>query len=93
MCGLIGIVGFSNESVHDTILDALRKLSYMGYDSSGIAIADSKIMCLKTPGKVNQLQSLVDSTTISGSYGIGHVRWATHGAPDAKNAHPHVVEH
>lgn len=92
MCGIVGYIG--DKSVIEVLTDGLRKLEYRGYDSSGIAInAGDKICVYKAEGK---LQNLVDmlqkhkSETKNAKVGIGHIRWATHGAPTEANAHPHT---
>lgn len=88
MCGIVGIV--SNKEVSENILQALRRLEYRGYDSAGIStIKDNKIHTLRARGKIDQLAKLYTETTLEGQIGIGHTRWATHGAPLVRNAHPH----
>ncbi|MDR3111213.1 MAG: glutamine--fructose-6-phosphate transaminase (isomerizing) [Planctomycetaceae bacterium] len=90
MCGIVGCVG--QASPVDFLLRGLRRLEYRGYDSAGIAVNDElKIEIAKTPGRISVLQELVSSTNFGGSScGIGHTRWATHGAPTHENAHPHL---
>ena len=89
MCGIVGYIG-SRDSV-PILLKGLKRLEYRGYDSAGIAlIQDKNLSYLKKAGKVSQLQSLVDDSTMKGSIGIAHTRWATHGEPNDINAHPHV---
>ena len=89
MCGIIGIIG--NEQVAPRLLESLRRLEYRGYDSAGIAV-----MCGDAPdrrraaGKIRNLEAAIDAEPISGIVGIGHTRWATHGAPEVRNAHPHA---
>jgi glutamine---fructose-6-phosphate transaminase (isomerizing) len=90
MCGIIGIVG--NNEVTYRILDSLQKLEYRGYDSAGVAtVSHSKIHLRKVVGKINNLVNEVKNSPISGNTGIGHTRWATHGAPSVVNAHPFIV--
>ncbi|NQY14119.1 MAG: glutamine--fructose-6-phosphate transaminase (isomerizing) [Henriciella sp.] len=90
MCGIIGIL--SRQGVaSDRVMESLRRLEYRGYDSAGIAtLADGKLDRRRAAGKLSNLQSLLNETPIAGSIGIGHTRWATHGAANTKNAHPHV---
>jgi glucosamine--fructose-6-phosphate aminotransferase (isomerizing) len=89
MCGIVGYIGPRNAT--PIILDGLRRLEYRGYDSAGIAIIqDGEINIRRDAGKLDHLISLVHDSPISGTPGIGHTRWATHGAPNARNAHPHL---
>ena len=88
MCGIIGYVGENNAVPY--LLKGLRKLEYRGYDSSGIALAkDGKIFSLKRQGKIEELEKAITPQLFS-HCGIGHTRWATHGKPSQKNAHPHL---
>ncbi len=88
MCGIVGIV--SNKSVSASIIDALKKLEYRGYDSAGIStINRGHIDEKKCSGRVENLEKLLFQNPSSGDLGIGHVRWATHGIPNKINAHPH----
>lgn len=90
MCGIVGIVGAKN--VVDRIIGSLYRLEYRGYDSAGVAIInDNKIDIRKVAGKINVLDAEVANNPLSGNIGIGHTRWATHGLPNTKNAHPHKV--
>ncbi len=91
MCGIVAITGY--RQVLPLIINGLEKLEYRGYDSSGIAIINSKnndLICKKSAGKLKNLVSNVGTKKIPGTVGIGHTRWATHGKPIVKNAHPHV---
>lgn len=92
MCGIVGYIG--NKSVVEILTEGLRKLEYRGYDSSGIAInADGKIKIYKAEGKLQNLEDLLkkhSQETKNAKMGIGHIRWATHGAPTEVNAHPHT---
>ncbi len=89
MCGIFGVVGKGDAS--RLILDGLRRLEYRGYDSSGIAtLVNGTIDRRRAEGKLGNLESALKSDPLTGTIGIGHIRWATHGAPTEVNAHPHV---
>ncbi len=90
MCGIIGYIG--SKQAADILLNGLEKLSYRGYDSAGIAVAkpDGTFAVRKSEGKLERLRQLVGQKTIEGTCGIGHTRWATHGAANDINAHPHT---
>ena len=91
MCGIVAVTGY--KKALPLLINGLEKLEYRGYDSAGIAIINSetkKIVCNKAEGKLKNLKNIVKNTEILGSVGIGHTRWATHGKPDVKNAHPHI---
>lgn len=90
MCGIIGAVAERN--VVPILLEGLRRLEYRGYDSAGVAVigASSAIERQRTAGKVQELSNLLDREPIRGATGIAHTRWATHGKPTSKNAHPHI---
>ncbi len=88
MCGITGYIG--NKNAIPIVMDALRRLEYRGYDSAGIAyLAGDKIEVKRCKGKINALESLVNSLEVSSNLAIGHTRWATHGKPSDENAHPH----
>ena len=88
MCGIIGYVG-RNEAL-PVLLEGLRRMEYRGYDSSGVAVQlNAKSTCIKRVGKISALAEAVAGLRPNGSLGIGHSRWATHGAPSERNAHPH----
>jgi len=88
MCGICGVVG-SREAA-PVILEALRRLEYRGYDSAGIATLDEGVIeRRRAPGKLDNLEAVLGADPLRGSTGIGHTRWATHGAPTETNAHPH----
>jgi glucosamine--fructose-6-phosphate aminotransferase (isomerizing) len=89
MCGIVGYLG-KNEAL-PILIDGLKRLEYRGYDSSGIAIFDQeKINCAKAVGKIKELENKLSSLDFSGTLGIAHTRWATHGEPSEVNAHPHI---
>lgn len=89
MCGIVGAVAERN--VVPILMEGLRRLEYRGYDSAGMAIlADGNISRVRRVGKVVQLQKALEKTPTSGGTGISHTRWATHGAPNEANAHPHM---
>ena len=91
MCGIIGIA--SNKSVTSNIIQSLKKLEYRGYDSAGVAtISEGDIEEKKCAGRVDNLEKILFKNPSNGIIGIGHVRWATHGAPSLENAHPHSSE-
>ena len=91
MCGIIGILG--KGPVAGRILDALKRLEYRGYDSAGIAtLTDGAMDRRRASGKLINLQTLLAAEPLAGDIGIGHTRWATHGPPIEKNAHPHATE-
>ncbi|MEX2142021.1 MAG: glutamine--fructose-6-phosphate transaminase (isomerizing) [Pirellulales bacterium] len=90
MCGIVGYVG--PRRAVDFLLQGLRRLEYRGYDSSGIATVapDGRFAVCKTAGRIDTLEQRLDETPTPGQVGIGHTRWATHGAPTDENAHPHL---
>ena len=91
MCGIVGYIGEKNAT--PIILGGLKKLEYRGYDSAGIAvIEDGQIELRRDVGKLTNLEKLVREKPLSGNIGIGHTRWATHGEPSTRNAHPHIGE-
>jgi glucosamine--fructose-6-phosphate aminotransferase (isomerizing) len=91
MCGIVGIVG--KENAAPLILEALKRLEYRGYDSAGIAtLMDGQIERRRSPGKLSKLADALRAEPLFGRTGIGHTRWATHGAPTEVNAHPHASE-
>ncbi len=91
MCGIIGILGKRN--VAPLLLDGLKRLEYRGYDSAGIAtVYQGHLGRLRAPGKLVNLEEKLKKTPLKGEIGIGHTRWATHGAPIERNAHPQMTE-
>jgi glucosamine--fructose-6-phosphate aminotransferase (isomerizing) len=89
MCGIVGYVGARDAT--PIILEGLKRLEYRGYDSAGLAIVDGdEIVIRRDAGKLERLEKLVHDDPVSGQIGIGHTRWATHGEPSARNAHPHI---
>ena len=89
MCGIVGYIGRS-KNVGDILLEGLKRLEYRGYDSAGIAIVrDGELFTDKMPGKIKKLEEVIGKQDLSGSLGIAHTRWATHGEPNRINAHPH----
>ncbi len=90
MCGIVGIAG--TRDVAPVILEALKRLEYRGYDSAGIAtLQEGEISRRRSPGKLNKLGAVLEQKPLGGHTGIGHTRWATHGAPTENNAHPHAT--
>ena len=89
MCGIVGYVG--KKEVVPVILDGLRRLEYRGYDSAGIAVAGDGdgLQLRRAEGKLRNLEEVIRQKPLTGTYGIGHTRWATHGRPTEENAHPH----
>ena len=87
MCGIVGYVG--NRAAYPIIIKGLKRLEYRGYDSAGIALLNSTLHLVKTKGKVADLEEKAKQNSGSGTLGIGHTRWATHGVPNDVNAHPH----
>ncbi|HKI88846.1 MAG TPA: glutamine--fructose-6-phosphate transaminase (isomerizing) [Draconibacterium sp.] len=88
MCGIVGYIG--EKEAFPVLINGLRKLEYRGYDSAGVALLNGNLEVYKRKGKVADLESFVQGKNTSGKIGIGHTRWATHGAPGNENAHPHT---
>lgn len=89
MCGIVGAVAERN--ITAILLEGLKRLEYRGYDSAGVAVftQDEKLERMRRPGKVSELEQALDAEPLLGRLGIAHTRWATHGAPCERNAHPH----
>ena len=88
MCGIIGYIG--PKDVVPVLIDGLRRLEYRGYDSAGVAVVKNGCVDLRrSAGKLSNLETVIGSAPLSGEYGVGHTRWATHGRPTEENAHPH----
>ncbi|MDC1433240.1 glutamine--fructose-6-phosphate transaminase (isomerizing) [Burkholderiales bacterium] len=88
MCGIVAAV--SNKNIVPFLIDGLLKLEYRGYDSAGLAVINGKLHRVRNSGRVRELATKVQSLDMKSSLGIAHTRWATHGAPSEKNAHPHI---
>jgi glucosamine--fructose-6-phosphate aminotransferase (isomerizing) len=89
MCGIIGIVG--KAPVTDRLLESLKRLEYRGYDSAGVAVqTGGKVDRRRAQGKIKALEAVLEASPLTSQVGIGHTRWATHGAPSERNAHPHT---
>lgn len=92
MCGIIGYVG--NKNASDIIFNGLKRMEYRGYDSAGVAFMNGQLLLLKEKGKIDDLLKNINQRDLDGyNAGIGHTRWATHGGPSKKNAHPHTSCH
>jgi len=92
MCGIVGYIG--KKQVYPILINGLKRLEYRGYDSAGIAIvSNGETRIYKCKGKVSELENFVKDKNTTGTVGIGHTRWATHGEPNDINAHPHSSEH
>src|SRR5438067_5626834 len=91
MCGIVGILG--REPVAGSLVDALKRLEYRGYDSAGVATLESgQLVRRRAEGKLRNLEARLTREPLAGTTGIGHTRWATHGRPTESNAHPHASE-
>ena len=88
MCGIVAYIG--KKEAYPIIVEGLKRLEYRGYDSAGVSILSDRIMVVKKKGKVSNLEEAVQEYNVSGTTGIGHTRWATHGEPNDINAHPHL---
>src|SRR5687768_3004342 len=91
LCGIVGILG--RQPVADQLVDALKRLEYRGYDSAGVATLERGTLTRRrAEGKLKNLEQRLAREPLSGTIGIGHTRWATHGKPTESNAHPHATE-
>jgi glucosamine--fructose-6-phosphate aminotransferase (isomerizing) len=90
MCGIVGAI--STRNIVPVLIEGLKRLEYRGYDSAGVAVlqSDGKMARVRTVGKVRALEEALETTPVTGMLGIAHTRWATHGAPSERNAHPHI---
>ncbi|TGU59862.1 glutamine--fructose-6-phosphate aminotransferase, partial [Mesorhizobium sp. M00.F.Ca.ET.186.01.1.1] len=89
MCGIMGYIGY--RQAQPILINGLKKLEYRGYDSAGIAICDGESIAVrKAKGRIDALVQKTEQSGLSGSIGIGHTRWATHGRPSDENSHPHL---
>lgn len=88
MCGIVAYLG--NKPAYPIMIKGLQRLEYRGYDSAGIALLNGSLNIYKQKGKVSELVAFVKDKNLEGTIGIGHTRWATHGKPDDRNAHPHI---
>ena len=88
MCGIVAAVAGRN--VVPILIEGLKRLEYRGYDSAGVAVINGSLKRLRSTGRVNELQRLAEAENLEGHIGIGHTRWATHGVPSERNAHPHI---
>ncbi len=91
MCGIVGYIG--HRQAYQVIINGLKRLEYRGYDSAGICIMNGEPQLFKCKGKVTDLEKHIGSNNLTGTMGMGHTRWATHGVPNDINAHPHVSMH
>src|SRR5690349_13298803 len=90
MCGIVAYIG--SREAYPVVLKGLKRLEYRGYDSAGVALLNSGLKVYKKKGKVAQLEETLVGTDLHANAGIGHTRWATHGEPSDRNAHPHRSE-
>ncbi|NNJ91647.1 MAG: glutamine--fructose-6-phosphate aminotransferase, partial [Gammaproteobacteria bacterium] len=90
MCGIVGAI--SNKDIVPVLLDGLKRLEYRGYDSAGLAVFNgaNQLQRIRSVGKVDSLKELTDQCALESKVGIAHTRWATHGMPAERNAHPHM---
>ncbi|MCX8482191.1 MAG: glutamine--fructose-6-phosphate aminotransferase, partial [Crocinitomicaceae bacterium] len=90
MCGIVAYIG--NKQAFPIVVKGLKRLEYRGYDSAGVALLDGEMRIYKQKGKVADLEAITEGQDTTGTIGMGHTRWATHGEPNNENAHPHVSQ-
>ena len=90
MCGIVAYIG--HRQAFPIIMKGLQRLEYRGYDSAGVALLNGDLNVYKKAGKVSDLAEYTKDKNVSGTLGMGHTRWATHGEPNDRNAHPHFSE-
>ena len=91
MCGITGYIGY--REAYPIVIKGLQRLEYRGYDSAGVAIFHrGEVKRIRSEGKLNNLEGKLENEEFDGHLGIGHTRWATHGAPSERNAHPHTAQ-
>ena len=90
MCGIVAYIG--KKEAYPILIKGLHRLEYRGYDSAGVALLNGSLNVYKCKGKVSDLEKFTEGKTKTGTIGIGHTRWATHGEPNDANAHPHYSE-
>ncbi len=90
MCGIVGYIG--KKDAYPILIKGLKRLEYRGYDSTGVALVNGSVRIYKKKGKVSHLENQIKNEDLSGTVGIGHTRWATHGEPNDENAHPHASQ-
>ena len=87
MCGIVGYIGYRD--AYPIVIKGLHRLEYRGYDSAGVALLNKELKVYKKAGKVSDLENFVKDIDTTATVGMGHTRWATHGAPSDRNSHPH----
>src|SRR5829696_7354062 len=90
MCGIVAYIG--KREVYPILIKGLQRLEYRGYDSAGVAILNGELKVFKKAGKVSELNAFAKDKDVKGNVGMGHTRWATHGEPNDRNAHPHFSQ-
>src|SRR6476620_9158679 len=88
MCGIVGYTG--HKEAYPIVMKGLKRLEYRGYDSAGIALLNGGLKVYKKKGRVAELEEFIVGKDLHSNIGIGHTRWATHGEPSDRNAHPHI---